>query len=219
MKLSRPSPALVVSIVALIVALGGTATAATLIGNKQLRSNAVTSAKIKNSSVQSADLKNGTVAVADLSKGTLKRIDGGGGGGSTAAATEVSRKAGPVDIGANAQVPVAKLTLQPGAYVVTAKTILSGRTEGNGLQQLLSSTDTAAGTCVLDVAGDQDLSTGNIIVRDRPAPSTLAMQLTRTIGATADATVLCSGIVPVSVTNTSIIATKVASVSKTDLPN
>jgi len=61
---SRPSPALLVSIVALIVALGGTSYAAiTLpknsVGTTQLKSNAVTSGKVKNGTLLKTDFKAG----------------------------------------------------------------------------------------------------------------------------------------------------------------
>lgn len=57
----KPSPALVVSVVALTVALGGTAYAGILIpknsvGTKQLRNNAVTTSKIKNQNVTAAKI-------------------------------------------------------------------------------------------------------------------------------------------------------------------
>jgi hypothetical protein len=59
----RPSPALVVASIALLVALGGTSIAAVTaalpinsVGTPQLKGNAVTSAKIKNGEVKPADL-------------------------------------------------------------------------------------------------------------------------------------------------------------------
>lgn len=52
-----------VAYLALFVALGGTATAATLarnsVGNAQLKSNAVTSAKVKNGSLRAVDFRSG----------------------------------------------------------------------------------------------------------------------------------------------------------------
>ena len=56
LRFRRPGPALVISIVALIVALGGTSYAAfklpnNSVGTKQLKKNAVTTAKIKNGAV------------------------------------------------------------------------------------------------------------------------------------------------------------------------
>jgi hypothetical protein len=62
--LRRPSPALVVSVIALVVALGGTSYAAIVlpansVGMKQIKKNAVTSAKVKNGSLLSADFRAG----------------------------------------------------------------------------------------------------------------------------------------------------------------
>src|SRR3954468_24938372 len=60
LKPRRPSPALVVSVIALSVALGGTSYAAIVlpansVGKKQIKKNAVTTAKVKNGSLRSAD--------------------------------------------------------------------------------------------------------------------------------------------------------------------
>lgn len=219
MKLRPPSPALTVSFVALGVALGGTATAATLIGTGQLRNNAVTSAKIKDGTVQGKDIKKGTVAVSDLSKGTLKRIDktGGGGAASTATALEAVRKSGPLAQPANQVVKVASLSLPAGSYVVTAKTTLSGFTpEANALGNLLNQQTSLGGNCRLDVGGDVDQADGTVIVNQRPTPTSLIMQMTRTVGATTNADLLCAAGSAWSAANTSIIATKVAGVSRLD---
>lgn len=58
----RPSPAMIVASVALIVALGGTSYAAinlpaSSVGTKQLKKNAVTGAKVKNGSLAAGDFK------------------------------------------------------------------------------------------------------------------------------------------------------------------
>src|SRR4051794_19352897 len=67
----RPSASLVIAFVALAVAIGGTAVAASKIGPKQLKANAVTSAKIKNGAVKSPDIGDGTVASIDLAPGAV----------------------------------------------------------------------------------------------------------------------------------------------------
>ncbi len=67
MKLRRPSPALVISCIALVVACTGTAVGATLItSSSQIKNGAVTSGDIKNGSVQGADLKDGTITANKL---------------------------------------------------------------------------------------------------------------------------------------------------------
>src|SRR3954452_12758683 len=58
------SPALVISLIALVVAMGGTSYAAISlprdsVGTKQLKNNAVTSSKIRNGSLGKADFKSG----------------------------------------------------------------------------------------------------------------------------------------------------------------
>ena len=65
-RLGRPSPALVVSIIALIVALGGTSYAAfsvprNSVGSRQLRKNAVTTKKIANGAVTGAKIAKSTI--------------------------------------------------------------------------------------------------------------------------------------------------------------
>jgi hypothetical protein len=61
----RPSPALVISVLALVIALTGTAFAAGLgknsVGSKQLKKNSVTTAKLKKGAVTAVKVKNGTL--------------------------------------------------------------------------------------------------------------------------------------------------------------
>jgi len=67
-RLRRPSPAFVISVTALFVALGGTTYAATSlpansVGAKQLKKNAVTSAKIKKGAVSAAKINTAGLVV------------------------------------------------------------------------------------------------------------------------------------------------------------
>jgi hypothetical protein len=56
-RIPRPSPALIVAILALVVAMAGTASAVPgLVSGKQIKKNAVTSKKIKNGEVKNKDL-------------------------------------------------------------------------------------------------------------------------------------------------------------------
>jgi hypothetical protein len=76
LRLRRPSPALVVSVVALSVALGGTGYAAVVlpansVGAKQIKTNAVTGAKIKKNAVTAAKVKNASLLAADFKAGQL----------------------------------------------------------------------------------------------------------------------------------------------------
>jgi hypothetical protein len=71
-----PSPALVVSVVALVVALGGTSYAAfslptNSVGTKQLRKGAVSANKIARGAITSFDVKRGSLLAADFKAGQL----------------------------------------------------------------------------------------------------------------------------------------------------
>ena len=73
----RPSPALVVACVALLVALGGTSYATVLqvprasVGTPQLKRNAVTPAKIAPNAVRTGHVLNGSLLVADFKAGQI----------------------------------------------------------------------------------------------------------------------------------------------------
>jgi hypothetical protein len=75
----RPSPALVISLVALFVALGGTGYAAVhlgknTVGTRQLKKNAVTSSKVKNGSLTGADIKAGSLSGSSLNLAALGTV-------------------------------------------------------------------------------------------------------------------------------------------------
>jgi hypothetical protein len=72
----HPSPAMVVAVLALVVALGGTGYAAVVlpansVGAKQLKKKAVTGAKIARNAVTSGKVKNGSLRKTDFAKGQL----------------------------------------------------------------------------------------------------------------------------------------------------
>src|SRR5262245_49492136 len=73
----RPSPAMVVACIALLVALSGTGIAAVAalprnsVGPLQLKSNAVTNAKIAPNAVTGAKVQNGSLRAADFGAGQL----------------------------------------------------------------------------------------------------------------------------------------------------
>jgi hypothetical protein len=74
--LRRPSPALVVAFVALVVALGGTSYAAfslpkNSVGSKQIKNGAVTNSKLKKGAVTTGKIKNGTVTKSKINTSGL----------------------------------------------------------------------------------------------------------------------------------------------------
>ena len=210
MKLRPPSPALTISIVALVAACAGSAVAATLI----------TSADIRNGTIRGVDIRSGTITSSKLSKGTqdlLKRRSAATAAGGTVA-FETIRKSGPENQPANVQVKLASLNVPPGAYVVQANTILTAFTgTTNPIEALLGASGSLSGVCSLDAGGPRHSAAGTIVVNDRQTPATLSMQLTRTVGAPTEFFVQCAASAPWRASETSIIATKVDSVTLSEV--
>ncbi len=208
MKLRRPSPALVISIAALVAACTGSAVAATVI----------TSAQIKNETIQNQDIKKGTIQSGRLSKGlqniVLKKS-------APAPVTQIAyehvRKAGPENQPSGQLLRVTSMTVPAGAYAVTAKTVLTAFTGTSDIiEQLLGVNGSLGGTCILDFGGVQDSSLGTIAIVNRQTPSTFSMQLTRTVAAPTEILIKCAGAnVPWRASESSIVATKVNSITQT----
>lgn len=78
-KFRRPSPAMVVSLIALGVALSGTAVAATLITGANVKNNSLTGADIKDASLTGADVKPGSLDAAHLSAAGQAALRGAAG--------------------------------------------------------------------------------------------------------------------------------------------
>ena len=208
MKLRPPSPALAVSIVAVVIACTGSAVAATLITGQQIRNGTVTG----------ADIKDGSLLSKELSKGTQNLIRKSSTGSTgNKVAFEAIRNSGPEGVPANVITRVATLRVPAGAYSVQANMVMTafaGPT--NPLEALLGANGSLGGTCTLNAGGPTHSSTGTIVVNDRQTPTTLSMQLTRTVGAPTDFFLECSSNAPWRASETSIIATTVDSVTLTD---
>ncbi len=209
MKLRPPSPALAISITALVIACTGSAVAATVI----------TSSQIRNGTIRNVDIRNSTIGLGKLSKGAQNLINAKKPAAPTGRiAYEAVRKAGPEGVPANVITTVATLTVPAGAYSVSANVIMTAFAgETNPLQALLGANGSLGGTCTLDAGGPVHSSTGTIVVTNRQTPTTLSMQLTRTVGAPTDFLLKCSATAPWRASETSIIATSVDSVSLTEV--
>jgi hypothetical protein len=211
MKLRTPSPALVISIIALCVALGGSAYAATVITSKQ----------IKNGTIQNIDVKKGTLQSSAFSAGVQNLIKGKSSNTASSVATgqiayEAVRKAGPENVPANAITTVETLTVPAGAYVITANTVMTAFTGStNPLEALFGTNGSLTGTCTLDAGGVAANALQTIVVDNRQTPATLGMQETRTTGAPMDIKLNCSATIPWRTSESSIIATKVGSITLT----
>jgi len=203
MKVRRPSPALIISIVALVAACAGTAVAATVITTKQIR----------NGTIQNIDIKSNTIQSTKLSKGVQKILKRKGAAAGGLIAFEKVRKSGPENQPANQLLRVASLTIPAGAYVITANTIMTAFTGTTNVLEALFNTDASlGGQCTLDAGGVEAKAAQNIVINDRQAPATLGMQVTRTVGATTEVVLKCNASIPWRTSETSIIATQVGSV-------
>ncbi len=77
LHLRKPSPALIIALIALFLSLGGTSYAAIVlpansVGAKQLKTSAVTAAKIKSGAVTTAKIRDGAVTAAKINTTGLK---------------------------------------------------------------------------------------------------------------------------------------------------
>ena len=72
--MGRPSPALIVALLALFVALGGTTYAAVQIHGSQIVDNTIATSKLRNGAVAGAKLRNGAVTGAKLAPGLRARL-------------------------------------------------------------------------------------------------------------------------------------------------
>ncbi len=211
MKLRPPSPALVISIVAVVIACTGSAVAATVITSKQIR----------NGTIQGVDIKDGTILSKKLSKGSQQLLAGRRGAAPAAGgqiAYEAVRKTGPEAQPPNVVVKVASLTVPAGAYTITAKTVMSSLVPPQGiLEALVQDPTSVGGRCKLDAAGVGDESLTNVVVNSRQTPATLTMQLTRTVNADMEIFVECSSALPWRLSETSIVAQKVDEIKLTEI--
>jgi len=74
-RISRPSPAMLVAVAALFVALGGTATAALVITGHNVRNGSLSGHDVRNGSLSGHDIRNGTVRAGDVKNGSLTSAD------------------------------------------------------------------------------------------------------------------------------------------------
>jgi hypothetical protein len=211
----RPSPSLVISILALVMATAGTATAArTLINSTtQIKNGVVSSSDIKDGGVGRKDLaanavagdkvRNGTIAIEDLEGPARQAIQA-----SETQALEAFRKDGPLTQEPDKLVRVATLSNIPaGTYAIFATTILTPDASNTGL---FDQGRTISGHCVLDAGGDKADGRAFLGSPGGLSPGTISAQITRSFGSTGTAGLDCT-VTPTRwrATDTSIIAIRV----------
>jgi hypothetical protein len=183
----RLSPATVISMVALFVALAGTGYAAVSlpahsVGTAQLKANAVTSSKVLNGSLLGADFKAG-----QLPAGPQGPAGSAGPKGSPGSAGQrgpagpegpsnafVHYVTGPVNIVGDATITIDDLSIpEAGTYVIFAKAFF-----GTGPEPL----------CNLVAGGDKDMGISNTA----GGPQTMTLNVTHIYAAPGDAQFQCT---------------------------
>ena len=74
LRLRRPSPALVISLIALFVALGGTSYAAIKIGARNLKTGSVGTRAVKNATLSGRDLRRAGLSGREINEGRLGSV-------------------------------------------------------------------------------------------------------------------------------------------------
>ena len=120
----RISPSLVISVVALFVALGGTSYAALKITGKNVKDGSLTTKDIKDNSLTSGDVRNGTLRVRDFRSGELAKAPGArgpagpagpaGAAGAAGSAIAFARVAANGDVDASASKNIAAVASPAG---------------------------------------------------------------------------------------------------------
>lgn len=184
----RPSPALVVSIVALVMATAGTATAAKVLitSSSQIKNGVVSTSDVKDNSISTKDLRNGGVTNDDIKSGTIEvgKLEASARAAistSQTSAVEVFRKDGPVGVPKGQSRRVATIAnLEPGVYAIFAKTVITVADSDEG--GLFNSGQTGSAHCVLDAGGDKDESRTIVSGPGFNAPAHIHSQITHTFG-------------------------------------
>ena len=197
---SKPSPALVVSIIALVVALSGTAVAAKFLITR------------------SGQIKNGVVTKSKLSTGVQSLLGSGGAspGTSDTQAIEAHRLNGP-ELATGGSSKVLELSFGAGTYAIFAKATITPVKDEGLLGTLGDPNRTVSGECTLDVNGTGDFAIHGLGSASTAAPATYNLQLTRTIDVPGKATLTCKADdVHWNGGNASIIAIKVGTSTRTE---
>lgn len=225
MKIFRPSPALIVAIIALVVACAGTATAAKVLirNSSQVAANAINGRDIRNGSITGVDIRSGSIGdrqlkresiTADKLADSVKRSFRS----ETVSAVEAVRRNGPGKNPANSTKVIATLRqLAPGTYAIFGKTMLSPDVlQPDILREALGNRQ-GAGHCVLNAGGEVDHARAVISAPGEQNPVSMSMQLTRTIDNPADVTITCDASQDWKATDTSIIAVALQGSQRVDV--
>lgn len=197
-----------VALLALFVALGGTAAAAKVLitSSKQIKAGTVKRSDIARNAVNSTRVANGSLTVDDFSEATKGAIQS-----SSTSALEAFRAAGPAGVKDRTAAVVATLrNIPPGVYAIFSKTVLTAKNNSQVFPP--NSGESLGGHCELDVGGDGDGSRTLLGGPGSNSPADVNNQITHTYANTGEAKLTCDVTgADWSASNTSIIAVRVGS--------
>ncbi len=225
MRISRPTPAMVVAIIALIVACAGTATAASVVlirsssqvkasslNGSDLKYKSLTNRNLANDAVTRRVIKDGSVGTDQLATSVKSALSNQG-----LTATESVRRDGPVAPNGEQLAVVTLAGLAPGTYTLMAKAVVSPTTPSGGLLgELFKNTKTGTARCTLDAAGDSDDALAPLGAPFSLYSNTLNLQMTRTLNTASDIVLNCVANVAWKAANSSIVALKLAGSTRVD---
>ena len=219
----KPSPALVISILALVMATSGTAIAAkTLItSSSQIKASSVNSGDIKDGTVAARDLRNNAVSSEKVRNGSLALDDLSSSARASLTdaetqALEAFRKSGPNGVEPNKETRVITMSnVPPGTYAIFGKAVLTPLETSGGL---FDQGKTISGHCKLEVGGNRDDSRTIIATPGALAPGTIHTQITHSLGSVGTITMDCdANNSNWNATDSTIIAVRVGKAPRTEV--
>jgi hypothetical protein len=181
-----------------LTVLGGGSYAARLITGKQIKNNSIASRDIKNNSIESRDIKKRSIRRRDMAPGVLGTLN--------TAAFEATRNSGPKNVPGSAQpayTTIATLSgVEPGAYVIFAKTDLGDASGGHSF-------------CKLSAQGESDVSAHG--VRPDFVAEAHHLQLVHDFTSPGTVTLACYARYTWQADDTKIIAIRVGKATQTDV--
>jgi hypothetical protein len=203
---------MIVAIVALVVALSGTAVAAGVLitSSKQIANGVITGNKLQNGTIGGSKIQNGAISTSKLSSGIVSQL-GSTGGGSTA--LEWVRKNGPEGQSPGAtQRLITTDTVPPGIYAIYAKAIVTDLEPPQ--VPLLTVGKTADAQCVLSAGGDVD--TGRVLIGTGfgSGPGDVSAQITHTFAGPGTITLECNATSTWRASDSTVIAIKLSGASR-----
>lgn len=197
-----------VALLALFVALGGTAAAAKVLitSSKQIKAGTVQRSDLARNAVDTTRVANGSLTVDDFSEATKGSIQA-----ASTSALEAFRAAGPDNVKDKNSAVVATLrNIPPGVYAIFTKTVLTAK--NNSQVFLPNNGESLGGHCELDVGGDGDGSRALLGGPGANSPANVVNQITHLYVNTGEAKLTCDVTgADWSASNTSIIALRVGS--------